>query len=809
VANHRSTSSAVSTSGSWNVTQPSGLVDGDILVAQVYSDAGTAPGLPSGFRCILSHEHSSTNGIKFKVGVKAAPVAASEPANYGFTQGSGSDGVAFVTAVQDAQLAFFLAKDTRANGTAQVCPTLGRFSASDLMICGAAQDGSGSAITWTAPSGMTEPANGDANSGGFTTAGVATLAGPTNPSGSKSFTASASGSNGAVAWSLVIADENATVTGIRQIADVGSVHDVTAATSTSVPLQSAGSIAVDSVLIARLALDNSGTSGAATTVSVTDPRSNTWTVLAAANRTPGSAANDGTSCRIAYCVVANAYTDGDSLTFNYGNSTTANSIVVEEWAGIDNTTPVAVASTTATGASTAPSVSRTPTAAGQLLYVASAAEGPQGDTFTQDTDTTDGTWSGLSRVASTSGTAASNQATAGGRKVVTGTSAQTWTATITSRDWAVVGLVFAPAPTSQEVTLGRATETDAGRALAISRPMALGKATETDSSRTLTPLHNVTLPRATVTETGRALTLSKIVALNRSVEQDVSRPLNLARSVVLGRAAEADTARDLTRTKVIALGRAIEIDLGRALGFPIIVTLGRAIETDVSRALGISKALSLGRATEADSGRQITIVRNLVLGRAFESDSGRNLTIRKGIAFGRAVEFDVAQILSPEQFQVVVLGRATDTESARPLQLLKGITLARATETSISQALQLAHSLVLPRAVESSFAGTLTPAHSVILGRALEAETAKALSIVKQLLLDRAIEVDVGREFNIPLLNWPPGAGAGSKVSLVRSSPGSRATVIATSSGEAVVALQTGAGTVIVTITADFGEKPT
>lgn len=233
--------------------------------------------------------------------------------------------------------------------------------------------------------------------------------------------------------------------GIQRVAERGSVANTTAASSTAVDLPAAGSIEVGHYLIARLAVDNSGASGAATTVGVSDPRGNTWTVGAAANVDPG-AASAGMSCFIAYCKVTSAYTNGDDITFNLGASTTAESIVIDEFSGIHATTPVAVAQTTATGTSTTPSIARTPTAAGQMVFAAVAIEGPQADTYTQDTDTTDGPWIGLTKLGGVNATADLNATIAGAYKVVTGTTAQTYNTTITSRDWAAVALVFAPAP---------------------------------------------------------------------------------------------------------------------------------------------------------------------------------------------------------------------------------------------------------------------------------------------------------------------------------------------------------------------------
>lgn len=239
------------------------------------------------------------------------------------------------------------------------------------------------------------------------------------------------------------------------VADRGSAQNITAQTSTGVTLTSPTSIATGNYLIARVAVDNSGTNGAAPGCTVTDPRSNTWTVLGPALVDPGAAAA-GATAYIAYAKVVTAYQAADALTFNWGGvSTTAKAVVVEEWANIHDASPVAVTETTATGtASSALSIAITPTAADQLVYTCLAVEGPTGDTAPTDADTTNGSWVALTRLSTASGTATSNQTVSGGYKQVTASGAQTWNATITARDWAALAVVFAPpaAAVSQTVT---------------------------------------------------------------------------------------------------------------------------------------------------------------------------------------------------------------------------------------------------------------------------------------------------------------------------------------------------------------------
>lgn len=248
----------------------------------------------------------------------------------------------------------------------------------------------------------------------------------------------------AAKYGLTAADDN--TTSVRKVTDRGTLANVTTGTSSLVDLPAAASIATGDYLVARLALDNAGTSGAAVTVTVSDPRSNTWTVAGPATNTGASVTNAGSACYIAYTRVANAYSNGDDITFNYSATVPAKAIVVEEWARIHAVTPVAVSAVTATGTSATPSVSITPTTGGHVVYGALATEGPTGDTYTEDTDTTNGSWLSLTRLSTADATATNNQTLAGGYKRVTASGAQTWNPAITSRDWATLALVFAQAP---------------------------------------------------------------------------------------------------------------------------------------------------------------------------------------------------------------------------------------------------------------------------------------------------------------------------------------------------------------------------
>jgi hypothetical protein len=172
-------------------------------------------------------------------------------------------------------------------------------------------------------------------------------------------------------------------------------------------------------------------------------------LLTPANVDPG-AANAGATAAIARVKVVNAFSDGNDANVNFSPNTTAKAVLVFEATGIHTGTPLAVAETQVTqAAGTTLAISRTPTAAGQMVLGVLAAEGPGTDTFTPDVDNTDGAWGILGRLSTTSGTAASNQTVWAVCKIVTGTSAQTWNPTVgTARDLAAVMAVFDIASTT-------------------------------------------------------------------------------------------------------------------------------------------------------------------------------------------------------------------------------------------------------------------------------------------------------------------------------------------------------------------------
>lgn len=283
------------------------------------------------------------------------------------------------------------------------------------------------------------------------------------------------GSVADIFWDDLTVDDMASVPYPYVVANRGSLQSSTASNPFSITLTNPTLIGVGNYLFAYVAMDNIGASGVATTLAVTDSKSNTWTVLAANNRTPGAAANDGTTGRWAYCKVTTAYVATNTVTFTAGGSVTAKAIEIIEVANVHATSPIAVSQTTATGTGTTPSVGITPTAVNQLVLGMVAAEAPSADTWTADTDTTDGPWGSLSRIGSSNATATNNQAVLAQAKVVFGTSAQTFNPTLgTSRDWAATAIVIAPAVTAvaNTMSVGGSVTTTGGLVKGVAKPLA-------------------------------------------------------------------------------------------------------------------------------------------------------------------------------------------------------------------------------------------------------------------------------------------------------------------------------------------------
>jgi len=441
------------------VTKPAGTTAGDLLVALHFATADgpeASMTAPAGFV-----QQGSTNTItdgSFGMHGKVWTLTAggSEPSNYTFAASTTSDGNAVILlAVQagtyKAGAPFDVGPTTggvaSAALTTQDAPSVTTTVADTLLLCGFASTTFNNACTYTPPGGMTELIDYQPVANYIAVEAASETRSSAGATGTRTATVTRASYNATV--SLAIAPAAAAVTP-SYVADRGTAANATGGVNTTVTLTSPTTIAVGNYLIARIAVDNSGSSGAAPGCTVTDPRSNTWTVLGPALSDPG-AASAGATAYLCYAKVVTAYQAADALTFTWGGTlATAKAIVVEEWRNIHSATPVAVSAVTnnsvTAGSTTAVSVSITPTAPGQLVYTCLATEGIAADTVGADSDTTNGNWATLTTTASADATATNNQRVSGQYKLVTTAGAQSWDSTITSRDWAAIAVVFAPLP---------------------------------------------------------------------------------------------------------------------------------------------------------------------------------------------------------------------------------------------------------------------------------------------------------------------------------------------------------------------------
>jgi len=229
------------------------------------------------------------------------------------------------------------------------------------------------------------------------------------------------------------------------VADRASANSNTATTTVDLVLTG---LTVGNYLIVRSAADNAGSGGNAVTFV---PSNFSGTAMGThteyqQNNDPG-VASAGVTCNVS--VIKIAATSG-TIRLTYGASV-VQACVAEEWSGIDGTTPVVGTPVKANGVASTnlASVTDASIAAGNVAYGVVAVEGPSSDTYTQDADTTNGSWSSFNTVklGTSIATADLNMTIYGGYKTVTAAGAQTYNPTINNaRDSAGIILELAAAP---------------------------------------------------------------------------------------------------------------------------------------------------------------------------------------------------------------------------------------------------------------------------------------------------------------------------------------------------------------------------
>jgi hypothetical protein len=194
-------------------------------------------------------------------------------------------------------------------------------------------------------------------------------------------------------------------------------------------------MAAGSIGVMCIALDNAGTNGNTTTLpsTISDSKSNTWTQRQQGFNDPGSAAA-GVESAIYTSVLTTSLVVGDTFTITYvGINVSAKAIVVWEFAptGAGSMSYVTGGSPAAvSGTSIAVTTTPTTIASGDYIIGMVGAEGSGSVpfTFTEDTDTTNGTWKKAGIVSGGTGGGAMHTITQ--YKKVTATATQSYDVTV-------------------------------------------------------------------------------------------------------------------------------------------------------------------------------------------------------------------------------------------------------------------------------------------------------------------------------------------------------------------------------------------
>lgn len=276
---------------------------------------------------------------------------------------------------------------------------------------------------------------------------------------------------------------------IAKVADRATVNGNAAITTADFVLSG---LTVDNVLIISGGADNSGSSGAARTVTVTNqsgtPIDLATDVAFQRNNDPGAASAGVT----ANAIVARITATSGTVRVTY-SGTVVQAMVAEEWSGVNNTTFVVGTPVGADGVASTnlASCADASVASGNVAYGVIAAEGPSTDTYTQDADTSNRSWVSLTKAGTANATADTNITRFGGYKIVTAAGAQTYNPTVSvARDSA--GLILELAQLVRTATSAQTL------------PSFTQSATGTHVAPTWTATASQTLPAVTQAATGTA-----------------------------------------------------------------------------------------------------------------------------------------------------------------------------------------------------------------------------------------------------------------------------------------------------------------
>ena len=200
-------------------------------------------------------------------------------------------------------------------------------------------------------------------------------------------------------------------------------------------------IAVDDMIIVRVAADN--LSATTPTMTVSDPSGNTYSQVAFAGINATAAA--GVVGGLFACTATSAVAAGQNITVTFSGSVAHKAGYAESFLKFSSTPRAG--ETPASGASSTPSVTSVSASTGDLVIGMAAVE-TRFVPSAYDSDTSNGSWStGFVRQSATSGTDNLCVEAVGQWKIVTGAGTQTYNITAgASTDWVAHTAVFAPIP---------------------------------------------------------------------------------------------------------------------------------------------------------------------------------------------------------------------------------------------------------------------------------------------------------------------------------------------------------------------------
>ena len=154
----------------------------------------------------------------------------------------------------------------------------------------------------------------------------------------------------------------------------------------------------------------------------------------------------------------------------------------------------------------------------------------------------------------------------------------------------------------------------------------------------------------------------------------------------------------------------------------------------------------IGMATQTDTAQALTRLKTSGIGLTTETDIARTLVTSTVVSASRAAETDVALTLS--SLKSAAIGLTTETDSALLLASVKSADIGRATETDSGFSLSSTKSYVAGLTTETDSALSLTSAKTAAFGTATESSQAFTLSVTKLVGVGISTETDTARTFS-------------------------------------------------------------